>query len=205
MIVSRSLVRLPQLADGVLRQDAVEVLVVVERVRPSSTAGICSCHSRDVLRRLDHLVQVRARAYFTSLTIGNVGRLDLVDLRRVDVDVDDLGVLGELRHLAGHAVVEPHAQASSRSAFVHGVVGVDAAVHAQHVQRERIVAGKSAQAHQGHGDGDARLAHQLAQLLAGVGGDDAAAGIDHRPLAAQLDGRGNWRICSGWACGWSRR
>ena len=62
-------------------------------------------------------------------------------------------------------------RASSRSAVIDGIVGVDAAVHAEHVERERIVAGEAAQAHQGHGDGNAGLSHQRDQLVAGVGGD----------------------------------
>ena len=65
----------------------------------------------------------------------DVGRLVLVQLRGVDVDVDDLAVLGELFELAGHAVVEPHAQGDQQVGFVDGVVGVDAAVHAEHVER----------------------------------------------------------------------
>ena len=59
--------------------------------------------------------------------------LDLVDLRRVDVDVDDLAVLGELADLARHAVVEADAEGQQQVGFVDGIVGVNGAVHAEHV------------------------------------------------------------------------
>ena len=123
-----------------------------------------------------------------------VGLLDLVDFRRIDVDVDDLGAAGELRHLAGHAIVEPHAQGQQQIGVVDRVVGVNAAVHAEHVQRKRIVAGKTAQAVQRGRHGDAKFAGQRGQLLGGVGDDHAAAGVDHRPLGAaqQLRHRGDF-------------
>jgi len=47
---------------------------------------------------------------------ANVGVLVLVQFARVDVDVNDSPVLGELRELAGHAIVEAHANASNKSA-----------------------------------------------------------------------------------------
>ena len=59
------------------------------------------------------------------------GRHVLADLGRVDVDVDDLGVGRELAQLAGHAVVEAHADADQHVALVDGAVGMDPAVHAQ--------------------------------------------------------------------------
>src|SRR5262249_58184031 len=95
---------------------------------------------------------------------GPVGRLDLVDLRRVDVYVDDLAVLGELADLAGDAVVEAHAQGQEQVRVVDGVVGVDRAVHAEHVQAEVVLAGKAAQAVDGHGHRDAGLLGQGLQL-----------------------------------------
>ena len=92
-----------------------------------------------------------------SPQIGSVGDLVLVDLRRIDVDVDDLAVLGELADLAGHAVVEAHAERQQQVGLVDGVVGVDGAVHAEHVQAQVMLAGKAAQAMHGQGDGDAGL------------------------------------------------
>ena len=46
-------------------------------------------------------------------------------------------------------------KASSKSASFDGVVRIDAAVHAEHVERQRIVGRECAQAHHGRGDGNA--------------------------------------------------
>ncbi len=94
-----------------------------------------------------------------------VGDLVLVDLRRVDVDVDDLAVLGELAHLAGDAVVEADAEGQQQVGVVDGVVGVDGAVHAEHVQAEEVLAGEAAQAEQRQGHRDAGA---LGERLAGA-------------------------------------
>ena len=84
-----------------------------------------------------------------------MGDLVLVDLRRIDVDVDDLAVLGELADLAGDAIVEADAEGQQQVGLVDGVVGVDGAVHAEHLQAQEMLAGEAAQAVQGQGHGDA--------------------------------------------------
>ena len=94
----------------------------------------------------------------------DVGELVLVDLRLVDVDVDDLAVLGELGQLAGHAVVEPHAERQQQVGVVDRVVRVHGAVHAEHVQAQVVVGGEAAQPVQGQPDRDAG---PLGELLAG--------------------------------------
>ena len=89
-----------------------------------------------------------------------MGHLVLVDLRRIDVDVDDLAVLGELADLAGDAVVEADAEGQQQVGLVDGVVGVDGAVHAEHLQAEEMLAGEAAQAVDGQRHGDAGLARR---------------------------------------------
>ena len=49
-------------------------------------------------------------AYLMSLTIGRLRRLVLVDLGRVNVDVDNRAASCRILDLAGHAVVEAHAE-----------------------------------------------------------------------------------------------
>ena len=108
-----------------------------------------------------------------------------IDLGGVDIDVHDLAVLGELGELAGDPVVEPHAQGQQQVGLVDGVVRIDRAVHAQHVEREVVVAGQGAQAVHGHRHGDSRLGRKLAQLLGRIGGHDAAAAVDDRPATGR--------------------
>ncbi len=123
----------------------------------------------------------------TSPDDRNVSRLVLVQLGRIDVDVDDLGVLGELRQLAGDAIVEPDAERQQEIAVPHGAIAIHAAVHAQHVERQRIVARQRAQPHDRHHDRNAGDAHELPQFLAGVRRNDSATAIDHGTFR-QLDG-----------------
>ena len=152
-----------QLADGVLRQDAVEVVVVVERLvalphghlapplgrrRPAGPPGSSS-----------------RRKYFRSLTIGRSAFLILLISEGSMSTWTIFARPANSETLPVTRSSKRTPRASSRSAVVHGVVGVDAAVHAQHVQRERIVAGEAAQALQGGGHGDARLAGQRGQFL----------------------------------------
>ena len=54
-----------------------------------------------------------------------MGELVLVDLRGVDVDVDDPPVLGELGELAGDAIIEPDSEGQQQVRLVDGVVRVD--------------------------------------------------------------------------------
>ena len=79
--------------------------------------------------------------------------LVFVDLGIVDVDVNDGSVLTEFLHLAGHAVIETHADGEQKVGFVHGIVGVNRAVHAEPFQRERVRLGETSDAHErgGHG------------------------------------------------------
>ena len=130
--------------------------------RIHSANGVARRHARRLL--VQHLDQRPAGAWPTSPTIGQVGRLVLVDLRRVDVDVHDLAVLGELADLAGDAVVEADAQGQQQVGLVDGVVGVDGAVHAEHLQAEEMLAGKAAQAVQRQGHGDAGLLGERLQV-----------------------------------------
>ena len=85
---------------------------------------------------------------------------------------------------AGHPVVEAGAHRHQHVGVVHGHVRVVRAVHAEHLEAERMGGRKGPQAHQGGGDRDLGQLGQLPQLGVGVGGDDAAAHVEHRPLGA---------------------
>ena len=113
--------------------------------------------------------------------------LVLIDLRGIDVDVHDEAVLGEFRHLARHPVIEPHAHCDQQVGLIDGLVGVDAAVHAEHVQTPRIVARKRPESQKGHRDRDAGQPHEFAEFGGGVCRDHTATGVDHGPLGP-LDG-----------------
>src|SRR5579862_4297617 len=111
---------------------------------------------------------------------GEADDFVLVDLRVVDVDVDDGPVLGEFLDLAGDAVVEADADGQEQVGFVDGVVGVDGAVHAEPFQRKGMVFREAADAHQRGGDGYLGALGEFQQFNRRVARDDAAAAIDHR-------------------------
>ncbi len=108
--------------------------------------------------------------------------LVLVDLRLVEVDVDDRPVLGELGDFARHAIVEPHADGEQQVGLVHRIVRVHGAVHAEPFQRKRMRLGEAADAHERGRHGDLRPLHELQQLGRRVAGNHAAAHIEHRLL-----------------------
>ena len=60
---------------------------------------------------------------------------------------------GESFELTGDAIVETDAKGEEEIRGVHGVVGVDGAVHAEHVEAELIGRGVAPEAHEGVGDG----------------------------------------------------
>ena len=108
----------------------------------------------------------------------------LVDRRRVDVDVDFLRAGRKGVEPPGDAVIEARADADHQVAIVHRPVRLPGAVHAEHAEPLRIGGRKGAEPHQGRGDGKAGELDQLAQMLrrGGAGIDDAAAGVEQRPL-----------------------
>ena len=120
----------------------------------------------------------------TSPTMGTSGRAILADFGRVDIHVDHLGVRREGRQAAGDAIVEAHAQGDQQVAIGHPHVGGVAAVHARHADEvgmarraepprpiSVMTAGMSASSTNSR------------KFRRRVGRDDAAAGVDQRPLA----------------------
>ena len=113
---------------------------------------------------------------------GHFGSADLADFGGIDIDVDDFGVRGEGGEASGDAIVEAHAEGDQEIGIGHRHVGGVAAVHAGHGDEVGVVAGHGAEAHQGIDGGGVGELDELAEFGGGVGGDDAAAGIDQRPL-----------------------
>ena len=111
----------------------------------------------------------------------------LGDGRGVHVQVNDGGVGAELLDLAGDAVIEAGADGEEDIRLVHRHVGFVGAVHAEHAQEPRVRHGEGPQPHEGAGDGETRLLDQVAQGLGGLAQDDAAAGVEHRPLGLEQD------------------
>ena len=91
-----------------LLEDAGERLVVVKRL--VALPRLALLHPRrNILRRFDDLVELGERIFHVAAN-RNMRWLVLVQLRGIDIHMHDLAVLAELFHLAGDAIVEPHAE-----------------------------------------------------------------------------------------------
>ena len=98
----------------------------------------------------------------------HVGGAVLGDLGGVDVGVDDLGLGGERRQLAGHPVVEPGAEGDEQVGLLQCGHRRDRAVHARHAQVQRVAVGHGAARHQRGHDRDLGQLDELAQRVGGV-------------------------------------
>ena len=129
-------------------------------------------HQRE--QRLDHLRHVTGNT--------DVRGLDLVQLGRIDVHMDDLGPRAELGRLADGPVIESRADADQQIGLFEHIVGVARAVHAEHADGQRMVDRHGAQRHQRHRGRQPALLGQRHRQMRGAGVDHAAAKIKHRPL-----------------------
>jgi hypothetical protein len=106
----------------------------------------------------------------------------LVQLGAIDVHVD----LARRRRvgfqIAGHAIVETHAERDQQIGFLNRVIDPCLAVHAHHPEVERMRRGDAANAEQRHGNRDLRALGELDDLLLDPGQHDAVAGENQRPL-----------------------
>ena len=144
----------------------------------------------------EHRVEPRERV----LDVATTGRCAavFVQLGCVNVQVNNRAVLAKFLELAGHAVVEPHAEGEQQIRAVlelhHRLVGVVAlfvfavdgpvgkgrAVHAQPAQRQRMRLRKTADAHERGRHGNLCGLGEFFEFRRRAAADDAAAAINHR-------------------------
>ena len=98
----------------------------------------------------------------------DVGRFVLVQFRCIDVDMHDLGVLGERFDVTRDAIVKAHAQRDQQIAIAYRIIRVGRAVHPQPIHRLFMVRRDRTDSHDRRRHRDARLGQQLTQFLAGV-------------------------------------
>ena len=98
----------------------------------------------------------------------HVGSADLALLGGVDVDMDDLGLLGERVDPAGDPVVEAGAERDQQVAALERGDGRGVAVHARHAEAQRMLVGERAAGHQRGDDVDVGQLGELTQRLGGT-------------------------------------
>ena len=106
----------------------------------------------------------------------------LVDLSAVDVDVDDLGLLGEGGGIEGHTVGEAAAHGDQQIALIAGDIGATGAMHADHAGGKGMAAGETAAAHDRDGYRSIQFLGKLAELLMGAAAHHTAAADEERLL-----------------------
>ena len=107
----------------------------------------------------------------------------LVDLGRIDLDVDLLRVGRVGGEVAGDAVVEAHAEGDQQVGLLDRVVDPRLAVHAHHAEVERMRRREAAEAEQRAARRESARARRSASTCClGARLHDAVAGEDHRPL-----------------------
>ncbi|KAG0929072.1 hypothetical protein G6F31_017480 [Rhizopus arrhizus] len=163
-----------------LRQDRVgggrETQAIL--AAPRIDAREPGCQARRVHRLVAQLGTQRPHQWQAVAHQRHVHPHHLVDRRRVDVDMDLARMRAEFRDLAGDAVVKTGADADDEVGVVHGQVGLDRAMHAQHAYELRAGRGEGPQAHQRQGARRAGVADQVGERFASL-----RAGI-HQPAAA---------------------
>ena len=121
---------------------------------------------------------------------AEIGREDAADLRRLDVDVDELAAGRVFVDRAGVAVGPAVADAEHEVGGEHRRVAVAVrGLQPAHAGHQRMVVGDRAPAHQRRDDRNARDLGELDQQVRRVGVDDAAAGDDQRPLGLVQHGQ----------------
>ncbi len=93
-----------------------------------------------------------------------------------------LGVGRVGRQVAGHPVVEPHAEGQQQIRLLDRCVDPGLAVHPHHPQVQGVAGRKAPQAEQCWGHRDICLFDELEQLFHGVGEQDPVSGEDERAL-----------------------
>ena len=104
----------------------------------------------------------------------------LVDLRRIDLDVDLLRVDCVSCERASNAIIEAHAAGDEQIGLLNRLVHPCLAVHAHHAERERMRGGEAAEPEQRRGDGNLQTLGQREYLLASAGLNHAVSGKNHR-------------------------
>jgi hypothetical protein len=109
----------------------------------------------------------------------------LADLRRVYIDVHEFCVGRKGIDLPGYPVIEPCPDREHEVALGDCEVRVLGPVHPEHPEVEGMVAGDTAQPHQGGRDRDLADLGDLHDLVRGIGRDYPTARINERTLCKE--------------------
>ena len=184
------------LLDHVVRLDQLAVAVVVHRILARAARRSARCHadqSRWKPLRLAVIEQRSSASGIRPTWLQSTRLTLLISEASISKCAMNLALRGELRRIAGDAVVEARAEREQAIAVIDRIVGECRAVHAEHAHRQRIGGVDGADAHQRGDHRDPEVPGKFAQRSAALGVDHAAAGIDQRPLRGRRARRKNPR------------
>ena len=136
--------------------------IIPERIQP------CQLHALlyPLLMILRADQRIEALEHFIAVSGNAHIHLDiLVDLSRVDIDLNDPGLLRKGTRVADDPVREPAAHRNQQVAVGYRQVRRLRAVHPQHAKIQRVIAVKRALSHQRITDRRVQVVRQLLQLL----------------------------------------
>ncbi len=111
----------------------------------------------------EKLIQVLQR----KPDIGENGEVDdfvFVQLRSIDIDMNDGGFFGELRDFSCDAIIKADAEGKKQIAIVNRIVGINGAVHTEPFEGLGIIFRKAAYAHESRCDRDAGRTGKLEEI-----------------------------------------
>ena len=123
-----------------------------------------------------------AQRVFDITQNGEFYDLVLVDLRVVDVDVNNRSVLGKFANFSGDAVVKSDPDRQQEVGFVDRIICINRSMHSQPFQREFVRLGEASNAHQGCRHWNAGSLYKLPEFRRRLSRNDPSAAVDHWAL-----------------------
>ena len=155
----------PELFNGVLLQNGIARIPVAER-KFGLPAGNLLMPLRQIRNVLVRQSRVQSLQCLANVAVNrNMSFLVLVNFGCVNVDMHDLAVLRKLFQLARDSIIKTHPERQQQVRLVDRIVGVDSAVHAQHVQRLGMSPRENSQTHHRHRDRNAGPQSELREFF----------------------------------------
>ena len=129
--------------------------------------GLEACNPRTVLCLIDIRNEV-GKGLLAVAENGHIYLHVLVDFRGVDLEVNDLGLLGVCLEVAGHTIVETHTHSNQQVALIGHHIGTQVAVHTQHTLVEWMVGRDGRKAKHRTSERNLRLLGKFEHFLIGT-------------------------------------
>ena len=138
-------------------------------------------HPFRIFFRLQTLVQL-LQSFFQVADHARIDNDIFVDLRRVNIELQDLCILCESAGVSCHSVGKTGAEYDQQITFCHAKIRSLRTVHSEHAGVQLVVSRENAFSHQTVADRSVKLVRQFPDFLGSSGDHSAAADEDIRTL-----------------------